>query len=293
MTCILLGEDGDSSASTDSAPLDPDVEMDLEQQLDLNFKIIRKKYGAYVDCILNIVIKKGISVKQLSSYLLSIMALTKADDKENLQLLSDMEADLKGAKEIADIFISLNLKYASFLDYEIFEMILEYYGPGEEGEELTYPTHLKAYIEQHKIKEFIRLNPQLINPKLKKLDAGSKTIKIKLNISRTQNLATLKEVTKAVANILKIRASTLRLCGVKKGCVLVTLLIPASIAEAFFTSDTAFSSEQITKFRAAKVLWFKCNGFKFDFRKGKTSQPHDRAQGNVHRPPSPKAGLHY
>ena len=244
--------------------------------------MIKTQYADYVDRIQTIVIAKGVNAKDLRSYLLKLPASTETDDKKRLQLLSDMKAKLKEAHEVIDIFDLLFEEYASFLDYNIFELILKKYGTGKELKALKYPEHLKAYIEKHKIKEFVKLYPELLNPKLQKLDNVSKELVIKFSVKRTQNLSTLKEVIGAVANILGIRPSTLRLCGVKKGCVLVTLLMPTSIADSLFTDSTVFSPEQECAFRAASVLWFECNGYKFDFReRSKKNQLQDSALGNT------------
>ncbi len=272
-----------SSAASDSSSLDSDVELDLEQQLDLNLKQIQKQYALYVDSIQTIVENTGVTAKRLSSYLLNLPAST-TDDEKKLRLLSDMKAELQKAEDIIDIFISLSSKYASFLNPDIYVNILEKYGTKEEQKQLDYPKHLKAYVKQHKIKEFVKMNPKLVNPKLQKLGDNSKKVRIKFSIRRTQSLSTVKEVTGAVANVLGLRASTLRLYGVKKGCVLVTLLIPTSIADALFTSDTLFSPEQKRGFRAASALWLECNGHKFDFRE--RSSKKDQTQETSGEPPS-------
>ena len=260
--------------------MDPDIEMDLEQQLDRNFKVIGRKYADYLDCICTILEEKGVTAQKLNAYLLYLPASTKEDnDKSNFHLLSHIKAELRSATELTDIFVLLSSKY-SFLDCDIFEMIRERYCPNEKREDLTYPVHLKEYIEKHKIDEFVRLNPKLINPKLKKLlNNQSKELIMKLNIKRGRNLDTLMKAKKDVANILGLKASALRFCGVKKGCVLVTLLLPASIADSIFKDNSVFTSEQEIKFRAAEVLWFECNGFKFDFREGKKNQSHDSTAG--------------
>ena len=166
--------------------------MDLEQQLDINLRHIQTHYACYVDCVRAIVKEKGVSAEELSSFLINLQA---SITTKKLRLLSDLKAELQKAEKITDIFILLSTKYASFLDYDIFEIILKRYGPNEDREELiNYPVHLKAYLEKHKIKEFVKLHPQLINPKLQKLGDESKKINIKLSIKRTQNLSTLKEV---------------------------------------------------------------------------------------------------
>ena len=99
-----------------------------------------------------IVEKKGVDAKQLSSFLLALPASTSTSDDQRFKRLSDLKDDLQNVQTVPDIFFILNSKYASFLDYEIFEDMLENYGCNDEtNEKLKYPMHLKAYLQKHKI----------------------------------------------------------------------------------------------------------------------------------------------
>ena len=254
--------------------LDSDTEADLEQQLNRNLKQIQGQYADYVDCILTIVEENGVSAERLSAYLLNLCAFS--NDRKEV-ILSDLRAEIESAGSVIKIFNILSTKYASFLDFDIFQSILKKYGRNESREDLNYPMHLEAYIKKHKIIEFIK-----INPNLEKLNDTSKKLNIKFGIKKTCNLENLKKIKETVANILGLQPSTLRLLSVKKGCVLVTFLIPASIAECIFTSNTVFTPEMEERFVAASALWFQCNGFEFDFRKGKEKEQHyNNSSGNV------------
>ena len=245
--------------------LDSATEANLEQQLNRNYRAITRQYADYVDCILTIVEEKGVNAERLSAYLLNLSAFKECSESEKIEI--------ENAGSVVKIFKLLSRKYASFLDYEIFRSVLKRFGGNHEAqEELDYPTHLEAYIKKHKVVEFVK-----INPKLAKLDDHSKEITIKFDIKKTCNLDTLKKLKEAIANILDIDASTLRLLSIKEGCVLVTFLIPTTVTHTIFTSNTVFSTEQ---FRAASVLWLECNSFKFDFREAKKEdQSHDTAPG--------------
>ncbi len=74
---------------------------------------------------------------------------------------------------------------------------------------------------------------------------------------------------------MDLNPSALELVDIEDGCVIVTFLIPASIADAIFISDKVFTSQQEDKFRAASVLWLKCNGYTFDFKKVKSKERHN------------------
>lgn len=198
---------------------------------------------------------------------MSLSATINTNDKRRLQLLEDIKEDLQNAENIDEIFCSLSVKY-SFLNFEVFDKILERYGSEEDRKKFNYSSCLKAYLECHKVKEFIKLHPLLINSKLQKLCDNTKKVVFKLDIKTSETMNTVKEITKSVARILGLQASMVQIEGVRRGCVLVTAVLPASIADALFTTDTVFSSEQKHAFRSASVLWLKCNGYTFDFREG-------------------------
>ncbi len=72
-------------------------------------------------------------------------------------------------------------------------------------------------------------------------------------------------VLKSIAAIFGLLPSALELVDIKDGCVIVTFLIPASVADAIFTPDTVFTSQQEDKLRAVSLLWLKCNGCTINF----------------------------
>lgn len=258
--------------------------MDLRQQLNRDLKRIEKKYADYVDCIRAIVEEKGISTEQLSSYLINLPAFT--DNRKKPQLLSDIRSEFQKEQSIAGIFSLLSSKYSCFIDYDIFETILKKYGPHETHETreaLSYPEDLEAYLKKQQIKDFVKIHPDLANPKLEKFicDGTLKKLHIKLSVEQTQNLHTISEVTEAVANILGLRASALQLHGIKEGCVLVTLLISASIADSIFASEVALTSRQIQDFQAASVLWLECKNYSYDFSKGSQEKHQENSSGIV------------
>ena len=114
----------------------------------------------------------------------------------------------------------------------------------------------------HKLSEF-----EEINPMLKKVECGSKKMVLKFDIDTTCKLSKLQDLTKAVANILRLRKSALRLLSIEKGCVVATFLIPAPVADFIFSSGKIFPAGKIEEFQAQSLLLLECNGFKYDFNK--------------------------
>ena len=238
--------------------LDPEVYADLKLQLELNLEKIMYQYGSYVHCVRTSIIRKGVSAGELCAYLLALPAFDSI--KLKLSLLSDIRAELEKATTINGIFNVLNSNYATFINYEIFQRIADDFDIDQDRDKMKYPEHLDAYIKMHKLSEF-----EDINPMLKNIESGSKKMVLKFDIELTRALAKLQDLTRAVAKLLGLRPSALRLLHIEEGCVIVTLLIPALVADFIFSRVDAFASEEVKEFQALSILWLECNGHKYEF----------------------------
>ena len=244
------------------ATLDPEVRADLEQQLEQNLNKITRRYVSFVHCVRTSIIRKGTSAGDLSAYLLALPAFKSDKSKLEFFIMSEVKVELQQATTVNDIFNILNTKYATFMNYDIFQRIVDDFDLDEGQEKLKYPEHLDAYVEMHKLSEF-----EEINPMLKKVECGSKKMVLKFDIEMTCKLCKLQDLTKAVANILGLRKSALRLLSIEKGCVVVTFLIPAPVADFLFNSGEIFPAGKIEEFQAQSLLWLQCNGFEYNFNK--------------------------
>lgn len=258
--------------------MNPDILKDLKYKLRLNLKEIIKRYSSYVDCVRSTIISKGVSARELCAYLLTLSAFSHLE-KEDV-LLSSSKLQLEKASDVNDIFIILITDYASFLNYGIFQTLLEKYAIDEGQEELRYPEHLKAYVEKHKISEFIE-----IKPILGKLTATMQKITLVFNINQTCKLAKLFELENDIAEILGITPLGLRLLDVERGSVVVTFLIPGYVARMIFTGNRLaeiFSQRQMERFRALHIQCLKYNNNEWHFDEAHIDTPilgEDR--GNV------------
>lgn len=98
---------------------------------------------------------------------------------------------------------------------------------------------------------------------------AQKKLILKYDIETSCNLAKVYNFKRRIAKILGLLPSALHILDIKDGCVVVTFLIPASVADDLFTPDTVFTSEQEEELRAESVLWLKCNGHTFHWGKRK------------------------
>ena len=158
-------------------------------------------------------------------------------------------------------------EYASFLNYEIFQLIVDKYQLDNGQEEFKYPDHLKAYVNEHKISEFVE-----INPLLKDFTDSSKEVILKIDIVATSRLAKIKNLGTKFAEILHVNPITLRLLDIKEGCVVVTFLIPTPVAKIVFNKYTTLTERQIQDFKTLAILWMKCNGCYFFFKEQHTNK---------------------
>lgn len=143
------------------------------------------------------------------------------------------------------------------LDFDLFQCIVEEYKLDQCQEQLHYPEHLKAYIQKHKISEFLEINPALE----KYSGAEELVLKFDINLSICK-LSTLLDLKSTVAEILGLKSSALRLLRVKEGCMVATFLIPECVANS---ADREFTSKQVQDFQNLSLLWLKCGAHKFLF----------------------------
>ena len=199
----------------------------------------------------------GVTAEDLSANLLNFSAFNHT--KQEIILLSAHKAELERANNLYEVFSILSTEYASFLNYDIFQYIIDTYQIDHGQEELKYHEHLKAYLEKHKVSEFIELNPHL-----KEVTAGSSKLILKVDVESTCRLSKIKDLESAVAEILNLNSATLQLLDISNGCVVVTFLIPTPIAEIVFHKHTVLTKKQVKILQAESILRMECNGYIFE-----------------------------
>lgn len=239
------------------SPLDdPGILDDLEQKLKNNLRGIINKYAAYIRCVQQSVKNAGVNAKDLRDFLLTLTAFEHNNDQKPKLFVREK---LKKLDDIDEIIKMIEENYATFLDFEILQSIVDEF-VSDTHDKLNYKNHLQEYVNNHKITEFSKINPLLRNFK-----DTSKELILKYDIKLTAQLGSLKEHKRAVANVMGLRSSVVRLLSIKEGCVNITTLIPSHIADYIFTSETTFTAEQKDEFQAHSLLWLECNGCTFKF----------------------------
>ena len=260
-----------SSGNVEEKILDPNILMDLQFILRRKLREIIRKYGLYVDCLRCLLEERGVTPHALRSYLLSVTAFSGSSDEHMIALISEKKQALKEAQTVTDIVDFLTTECSSFLNYEIFQDIAKKYKIRADREELRYGEHLKAYIKEHKVVEFA-----MINPLLKNIKEDSKILTLKLDVENTCRLAKVVELKQSIAEALELNPSTLHIVDCREGCVVVTFLIPAAVADVLFKADTKFTPHQMDQFRALSVLWVECNGYTFHLKEDERMEKEDK-----------------
>ena len=236
--------------------VDAVVQEDLKQQLEHNLEEIGRKYASYVSYIYES-IKGKISVDTLRIYLLNLPAVNY--NKQQDTLLNDVNNELQKANTIEEIFVVLS-DHCSFFNYHIYKMIQDQYKIAH-SEELSYPDDLEAYVNMHKLSEFVTINPKLAN--LEKSPSAIATFKF--DIPMTSRIAKVIDLKKGIAKILHLKSSSLRLYSVEHGCVEVKFLIPSNVAKCVFKEVTL---EQKKEFEALSVISYSCEFSDSDMDEG-------------------------
>ena len=263
--CIDDGSSGTTGRDEVScSQLDPKVREDLQFTLEIKQKRIMNYYARFVYRLCVSVKATGVTVEDFRTYLLKLPAFA---NNQQEKILSGVEPEMKAADTINKIFDLLDEKYASFLNYDIFQSIQDTFCCGIDSEDLKYSEHLKAYVNEHKISEFCSVNSQLA-----KFNNTDEKLQFKFDIEMVSSkVAKVLDIKKRIAEILDVTPSVLRLFSIEEGCVVLTFLTPVLVADIILPVDGELKTTQIDDLCAISVLWVERGGHRLEISTGKNS----------------------
>ena len=255
--------------------LDPDVKKDLKYYLRLYRDQIKEKYAAFVTSLCTAVIATQVSLRDFRLYVLGLSAF-QDQDGEQPNLLDDVKkAKIEEAGSIHRIFEVLTTECCSFLHIGIFQSIIKKYDIKTDSEDLKYSEHLKAYIDKHKISEFLEVIPRL-DIFLASSNGNQKKLTLKFDVNLPVKVTHVFDLETTIAGILELSPSALRLVSIEKGCVVVTFQIPEAVAD--YLSKISLTENQKAEINALSIKWLKCEDVVLYSRvkdyKGKTTRAH-------------------
>ena len=200
----------------------------------------------------------GVTLDDFRHFLLGLSPYVDDYGSEQPRLLDHVKAEIKMADSISGIFQVLTTDCCSFMDVDIFQLIIRKYKIDiNSDQDLQYSKHLKSYLKNHKISEFI-----LINPKLDRLK-NSDILILKFNTDLPSSITKVLNLKSAIAEILGLKsAAALRLLSIKEGCVVVTFSILSTVAESVFARG--LTAKQEADIRDLSVLWLECGDYKLE-----------------------------
>ena len=200
------------------------------------------------------VIATQVGLEDFRLFVLSLSAFQDEDGKQPNLLDEAKKAKIEDAGSIERIFQILTTDCCSFLHVGIFQSIMKKYDIKANTEDLKYSEHLKEYIDMHKISELLQVIPKLESGHL---DDSTK-LTIKFNVSLSSKVTKIFDLESAIAGILDLNPSALRLVSIEEGCVITTFLIPEAVAEHF--NKTSLTEQQKADINALSVpvKWLNC-----------------------------------
>ena len=200
----------------------------------------------------------GVTLEDFRHFLLGLSPYVDDYGDEWPRLLDHVKAKIEMADSIVRIFQVLTTDCCSFMDVSIFQSIIDEYEIDINSDvKLQYSEHLKSYLLNHKISEFI-----MINPKLDRLK-NSDILILKFNTDLSSSITKVLDLKSAIADILGLKSSAaLQLLSIKKGCVVVTFSILSTVAESVFAQG--LTAKQEADIRALSVLWLVCGDYKLE-----------------------------
>ena len=238
--------------------LDPDTLRDLRRQLKRNYKQITARYASFGVSLRKAVTATGVTLNDFRHFLLGLSPYVDDYGDERPRLLDHVKAEIKMADSIIGIFIVLTTECCSFMDVDIFQSIIDEYEIDTNSDvKLQYSEHLKSYLLNHKISEFIMINPKLNRFK------NSDELVLKFNTDLSSSITKVLDLKSAIADILELKSSaSLQLLSIKEGCVVVTFSILSTVAESIFARG--LTAKQEADIRALSVLWLECGDYKLE-----------------------------
>ena len=233
-------------------------------------------YAAYVSTLCECIKEKGITVEQLTSFLLNLSALKYQHDQ--CHLLAGKRELLKRASTINKVFDVIGEECASFLNYGIFRAIATKFEVVHK--DLNYAEHLKEYLNKHKLSEFVKVVKQM-GPLMKEMDPTKMEITFKLDIEVTNTIARVYDLEIAIADALGLDPMALELTDVSEGCLIAKFLIPMIAADVIFTNKGDLTDDQVEQLMALPIIWVKYEGHEYILNKIKTMEAQGASDARV------------
>ena len=192
-------------------------------------------------------------MSKYTSYIHSICKQLKEKDVTPADLCSFLSQQLKfevNAADTVDTILSSLKKKISFLDHEIFQLLVKKYNLDVNHQEMQFSTHFQSYVEKQTVADFVQITPSLTSYSDELDDSVQLTLIFDINSADYKLQQLVSEIKEEVAKCLNV--STLRFHSIKEGSVIATFVLSAK--EAMIPSNWMEILKQSKVLKALSLL---------------------------------------
>ena len=206
----------------DWASLDEADKIDLEQRLISDTRKMGTRFACFISFLEKSLEDQCIPLEKVASRVLSLQAFTE-DIGQKLLEKKDEEA-IQQAKSVPKIFMVL-YPYISFFNYEIMEHLVKQHGSPDDHKRLEeYVTAFNTFCQRSVFEV-----PQNVYSSRSRTDCKVFAVKCTERVATT--LEGVRGVKGKIAAVLGLRASSLQLCSVVKGCMELRFILSTAVAD--------------------------------------------------------------
>ena len=216
----------------DISKLDEDDKEDLTQQLSQEHALMTKRFANLMDETRMSIAKRGVPVQELVFRALSLGAYESEDNPK--PLLSEDEEELKRSKTIVDAFVVLR-PHMSFYNFELLKHITDSRELCSDSDR----TRMDEYISKFGIfceRKVFEVSPGTFGQPTSKLKKRKrKAFAVLMTKHEAEpNLGFVNAAKQRIANLLKLKPSTLHLHRIDEGSILLVFSVPNFVARKLF-----------------------------------------------------------
>ena len=196
--------------------------IDLEHRLRSDTNKMGTKFASFTLFLEKSLEDQNVPLEKVASCVLSLPAYTEDIGKKLLEK-KDKEA-IQQAESVSKMFMVLQ-SHISFFNYEIMEHLVNHHGSPDDHKRLVeYVTAFNTFCQR----SVFEVPPNAYSSKSR---TDCKVFAVKYTERVATTLEGVRGVTGKIADVFGLRASSLQLCSVVKGCMELRFLISTAVAD--------------------------------------------------------------
>ena len=201
----------------------------LESRLREAFLTINREYAKFTHCLRKSLVKRNVTPKELADVLMDVRGYVPLEKhSKRFSLLEDRYEELRGAEDIAGVFVILR-DYSSFFNHDLIAFIADMVGTEKDQRNLAlYQEKFAAYCKRHNIFEC-----PSFSSKSNKLTSFVLKVDQRMSLSKSGMFTaeSLLHFKSKVAEVFDVTKYSLKLCSVQEGCLEILIQTPVHVKD--------------------------------------------------------------